>query len=698
MTVLCNFIYFAGTSVTSDRIVPVRISYDRKRSGNDMMYKFKFEVSTPENGKTHAEPIYLYGIDCKVKRKQNGMSEEYQVFRGNPDNGYPCIKPRGVLTWSDPIVYTTDWLRVQNIRSNGDNSTEWITMQFRFALNTYMDNYGKWVFDNIELLGPESTSLDTWVEVAVSPDISVLNLPSSLSYIGSPITLTVTKYDTNYRHTLTAEIWSYNESRLFEPELVIRDFILDTSITWTPDLSMTAYDIENQYVIVKYKLITWLNSTTEIGTNTYVSRLYVPVKDPVINNINLNITSDNEIVRNWGIALNGHFKLNWSIDAETFYNARIYYNYLYSSYHGTIGTESSGTSKNLKYNISSSSETYVDEFWSKVFDSRGRSDSTEDNKQQITVYGYTPPKIESADAFRCNEDGTKNLETGEYMYVICSGIIDSVGGRNAISVRCKYKRAGVDSEYTVVDLQNGVAMIIPNIALSDVYEINLIVEDLIGESDNRTFMFTPGEVTFHMRNDGLGIGFGKYCAHADKRGNAIQDVIQSAWTFEGTNFKMDNTKLSYEGADRRSEEELDLLNIGSNIVYHDHQTKLLDEPGKWVSICSVNITKPGNYICLGSIEGDGNIGSQEMLYEAEIGKIDSSGKSVLWSTVTRSVSSYGGGCMALAYLRVPSIEDSNSVTVVLNTANCSNLIGSAQSYNYTGNLICIRLDDMITGY
>lgn len=226
---------------------------------------------------------------------------------------------------------------------------------------------------------------------------------------------------------------------------------------------------------------------------------YVPQSLAPTVTMKLESESDSAKIAEWGIFVKGMSRMKYTINAAGQYGAAI------KSYQFAAGghtmREASGTTPVL---------TTAGFPTATVVDSRGKTTVVQET---VDIYDYSKPTMRDTVVYRCNADGTPN-ESGAYMRVQCSAVCSSLGGRNSVSVRCRFRAVGGNyGSYTT--LQNGVEkQIATGLSASVVYEVELSAVDTVGSVTAVSFIGDNGRIAMHMRDGGDGIAFGKKCTAA----------------------------------------------------------------------------------------------------------------------------------------------------------------------------------------
>lgn len=276
------------------------------------------------------------------------------------------------------------------------------------------------------------------------------------------------------------------------------------------------------------------NGSTKIGTKSVKFTVHVPSYNLSQVPAMISLNNENATIDSWNVAIKGFTKLNWSVTPQP----SQYYNYILGYYlclipNGddlTAGdtlsilantTDTSGVTDYLTYTPG----TYrlkmaVNDSRSKWSDYvlRDPDDSTKPLK--LTIYDYSTPKIQNANAFRCNDVGTA-MDSGTYLSISCSGVAGaSIGDRNGVSAVYQWRIAGgtYSAEASIPTSP------ISEFPVTNAFEVKLIVRDTIGSEATKVISIPLGKTDFHLTP--YGAGFGTY--HDSNK----PDTVQTAWDLE----------------------------------------------------------------------------------------------------------------------------------------------------------------------
>ena len=279
-------------------------------------------------------------------------------------------------------------------------------------------------------------------------------------------------------------------------------------VTWTPPLTLAnsiPYATTGTGTITIH---TYNAAGTLIGSNTYDATIYVPDSVvPTISNFSVALVNPNSVAAGWGVAIKGMTKLSWSSTVSGSYGSTIVEQCLVQGYNEWTGA--SGTTSIL--NASGTIQPYQ-----YVKDSRGRIARYIPN-DTITVYDYAAPTITASSAVRCAEDGTLS-DTGTYVKLTLSASCASVGGRNSVSLRYRYKTvSGTFTGWS--SLTSG--SIVSGFDATASYFVELSAVDSLGGEKSVSVTIQTANVAFNLKDGGLGAAFGKYAED--------DNLLESVW-------------------------------------------------------------------------------------------------------------------------------------------------------------------------
>lgn len=340
------------------------------------------------------------------------------------------------------------------------------------------------------------------------PDATIPTLSATTVEMGQSITISMPKETDAYTHNLYYDI-------VDEPEQIASGVSADYA--WTVPLDLAAEipsDTEGKVTVVcktRFK-----DSTTVIGTETVSFTAKVPNNSTTRPQVTMKASAVDTPFD--GVYVAGKSKVKVEYDADSDYSN-------IQSYQTEL----------LSYSYSSKSSSYTSpvlanagtvEITGKVTDDRGYSTT---KTASIEVIDYSRPRIipgegkSSIVCKRCNSDGTAD-PGGVYLLIQIgrkySKVVSNETQKNYCKISYQWKTdAQSDSEYSnPVELLAGTAetdyvdAVLENIVSSNTtsYNIQLIAEDDVGETDTVTVTVPTAFVAFHVPVGGHGFTLGGY--------------------------------------------------------------------------------------------------------------------------------------------------------------------------------------------
>jgi hypothetical protein len=309
--------------------------------------------------------------------------------------------------------------------------------------------------------------------------------------LGTDQTLTVTRQSTSFTHTITYKCGTATGTVCTKSS--------NTSISWTPPLSLASQNTTGTSVSVTFTITTY-SGNTNIGTNTKTISCSIP--SSVKPSCTLSITDTTNTSEKYGGFAKGLSKLKIVVTPTTAYGSDI----------STYKTKVDGltySKASFTTNVLSTSGTIT--VTTTITDKRGRSYTKTEN---LTVLNYNPPSISKLSVRRCNEDGSEASDQGEYIQVSFNSTVTSMNSLNTASHVLRYKRSS-DANYTEIELNdydnmysvtNGAYMFQADTSSS--YNIDLLVSDNHVTVHKITSAST-GFTLMHWNKTGDGMAVGK---------------------------------------------------------------------------------------------------------------------------------------------------------------------------------------------
>lgn len=323
-------------------------------------------------------------------------------------------------------------------------------------------------------------------------------LSASNGTLGTAQTLTVTRKSSNFTHTITYKCGNTSGTIVTKSS--------DTSISWTPPLTLSSQNTAGTSVSITFTITTFNYSTgATIGTNTKTISCSIPAS--VKPSVSLTVTDSMGYENTYGNPIKGLSKFKVVVSATIAYGSAI------ASYstkvNGTTYTSASFTTGTIKSSGGNTISTTIK-------DKRGRSATATASK---TVLDYVDPVVAVLTVHRCNEDGTEN-EQGEHVLVTFSCEVTPLNNKNKATYTLHYKKSS-DTEFTEVGLDeylNNYSLknqtyIFPADSSSS-YDVRLTITDNF-KTTTRATTASTGFTLLHFRSDGTGVGIGKLCEESN---------------------------------------------------------------------------------------------------------------------------------------------------------------------------------------
>lgn len=322
------------------------------------------------------------------------------------------------------------------------------------------------------------------------------SVSASNGTLGTAQTLTVSRQDSDFTHTITYKCGSATGT--------IASKSSNTSISWTPPLSLANQNTTGTSVSITFTITTYSGSTS-IGSNTKTISCAIP--SSVVPTVSIAVSDPMGYSGTFGGYVQGMSKFKVVVTDS-------------GSYGSTIKTRKT-TAEGLTYTSASFTTNVISgsgsmKITTTVTDSRGRTATA---SQTVTVLAYSAPKITSLSVNRCDASG-KSSPSGAYLSVVFSSSITSLNSKNTASYVVKYKKSSATS-YTSQTLSayagqysvsGGVFVFAADTASS--YDVILTVSDKF-KSVNNDAVGSSIRKLFSFLKNGLGIAFGKIAETAN---------------------------------------------------------------------------------------------------------------------------------------------------------------------------------------
>ena len=255
------------------------------------------------------------------------------------------------------------------------------------------------------------------------------SLTASNGTLNTAQTLTITRYDSSFTHTITYKCGTASGTIVTKTS--------STSVSWTPPLSLASQNTNGTSVSITLTLTTYSGSTS-IGTATKAITCTIP--DSVKPSCTVSVSDPTGYAATYGNPVKSLSKFQVTVTPTTAYGSAI------TSYSVTANG-AKYTSASFTTGVLTSSGTLT--VSATVRDSRGRSGSA---TASVTVLNYTPPVIAALTVRRCNADGVKNSQ-GEYVQATFTASVTALNNLNSAAYVLKYKKS-TETDYTSITMDS----------------------------------------------------------------------------------------------------------------------------------------------------------------------------------------------------------------------------------------------------
>lgn len=435
-------------------VITASFTYEHRRSGTDMQYRVGITI----NPLTSSGSFFGYPIYAQIKLAGTVVDSV-------------SLKAASPSTWSSAITYTTAWFTVTNKTSGTTALT-------------------------IRLYSGSGSSRDQTYTYALVVDASKSDVSMTTGYIGSPLTISITRYATTFTHTLKYAFGNTSGT--------IVEKTSSTSITWTPDINLCKQIPSALQGVCTITCETYDGSTL-VGSSTYAVNIAVPKWVQLEPQTGCAVVSPYNVgTRAESIAafVQGYSKAEASINAAKISTA-ISYGATPKSYRFSFEGVSLDTAPYRTGLLTTAGTKKITLY---VTDTRDRTTSID---VEFTVHAYSAPKLSDISIFRCNSNGVANDE-GTYISAKGSVAYSSLGGANTATLSVRYGKNGGDiGEYT--SMTSGQALIIGggNVLADATYVVEMLLIDKLGQGVHHTDYIDTVSVFFKGNEGGTAAGFGK---------------------------------------------------------------------------------------------------------------------------------------------------------------------------------------------
>lgn len=361
---------------SSNPAITLTFEYEKKRSGANMLYRAKVTVSPLTGSHYFGYPIYL-------KMTINGGEQDRVT-----------IKAASPSQWSSAKTYTSDWYTIAN------KTTGTTPISFKVYSGSGSSRSGTYSY-----------------EMGVDPAASAIAVSNGT--LGTPLTITLTRYNTSFTDTISYTCGSASGTIVAGSTAA--------SVIWNTTngntLELARQNTRGLSVDVTFKVTTY-SGTTVVGTNSKTVTMAIP--DTVVPRVHLLVEDAAGYFDTYGAYVQGYSKLK--IDAVP----TIAYGSLIRTYAITADGVSYNTAIVTTPEVQGKGKLTLT---AQVTDFRGRPSSVA--TKDITVLEYSKPVV-SLSAYRCNSSGTADPE-GAYMKIEVTSTITNLNDKNSATYKVVYR-------------------------------------------------------------------------------------------------------------------------------------------------------------------------------------------------------------------------------------------------------------------
>ena len=458
--------------------ITLTFEYEKQRSGANMQYRGKITVSTVTGGSYFGYPVYL-------KLSIAGELRETVT-----------LKSASPSRWSDAITYTSAWYTVAN------KTTGTTPISFNVYSGSGADRSGTYSYE-------------------MGVDAAASEITASAGTLGTPLTLTLTRYNTNFTDTISYKCGTAGDTIVSDSKAA--------SVTWDSSKGNTAalssQNTKGQSVDVTFTVTTYSGSTV-VGTNSKTVAMAIPTT--VVPSVSLKVEDAAGYLATYGAYVQGFSKLRITATPTLAYSSPI--------------TAYSITADGATYSINPVTTPAVQgkgtlRITAKVTDARARSNTA--TPVDITVLEYVKPAV-TLTVKRCDANGTLNDE-GDHMKIMLSSTISSLNGKNSAHYTIEYVD-DTGAKKTITGAGTSYTSPTPiACATSRTKDVSATVADDLG-STPRSATVPIAYTLMDYHNSGKGIAFGKVgtregfdCAMAAYFTGGINDKANMVGLYFGNN-------------------------------------------------------------------------------------------------------------------------------------------------------------------
>ena len=364
--------------------------------------------------------------------------------------------------------------------------------------------------------------------VALTTHPRISSVSATDAYIGEPVTITLSRYNSAFTHTVKATCAGNTETLMTKGSTY-------PTLSWTPLLATYAPLITNAMTAAATITCETYNGDALIGQSTTTCTLTLKAAD-VAPTLSLATADPEGHLTTYGKYVKSKSKITVTLTPTLKYGASVAATSI--SANGEQFTASPATTNY----IASASNTAVS---ASIQDSRGQ---TANASGTIQIYDYDPPAINGFSAHRCNQDGTEN-NAGAYFAVTYDINVAPLGNHNSKTLTVKYKKLAAStyssqvftpSAYSTTGTTTPIA-----VDTNSTYNIQLVLEDdfTTGQSAATAELVLPTAET--RMNWGAGINGGVAIGKVSEQNKTLE--IADGWSVDFIGSSAASARKSIKG-------------------------------------------------------------------------------------------------------------------------------------------------------
>lgn len=429
----------------SEPKITLTFAYEKQRSGADMQYRAKITFSTVTGGSYFGYPIYL-------KLSIGGVVRETVTLKEALPN-----------RWTTEITYTSGWYTVAN-KTSGTTP-----IYYNVYSGSGCPRSGTYSYE-------------------MGVDAAATKISVSDGTLGTPLTLNLTRYNTNFTDTISYKCGTAGDTIISGSK--------SNTVTWDSTkgntAALSAQNTKGMSVDVTFTVTTYSGSTV-VGTDSKTVKMSIPTT--VVPSVALKVEDAAGYFATYGAYVQGFSKLKITATPTLAYSSPI------EAYVITADGATYTTSPCTTPAVQGKGTLSIT---AKVTDARKQSNTA--TPVNITVLEYAKPAV-TLSVLRCDANGNINGE-GTYIKITMSAQIASLNGKNSASYTITYID-DTGTKQTISGMGTSYTSSTPiACGASNTKDVSVVVTDKLGSTpQSATAPVAYTLMDYH--SSGKGIAFGK---------------------------------------------------------------------------------------------------------------------------------------------------------------------------------------------